>query len=66
MGNAEKRRLWQNRGNHLLHILALNQVGFQLKLIILLQFILNQPQTNGILWVTNKKAISGRIDGNKY
>ena len=34
--------------NHLFHLLGLNQVGFQLKLIILLKFILNQQQKNGM------------------
>ena len=35
----------QNRSNNILCLLTLNQVGFQLDFIILLQFILNQPHT---------------------
>ena len=43
----------KNKINHTLHVLALNQVGFQLKLIIPLQFILNQPQANELKWIMN-------------
>ena len=40
--------------NHPFNILEFNQVGFLLKLIILLQFILNQKQKTGITWVIKK------------
>ena len=40
--------------NHPFHILEFNPVGFLLKLIILLQFILNQKQKTGITWVIKK------------
>ena len=36
----------QRRRHHLLHLLALNQVAFQLKLIILLKFIQNKYKIN--------------------
>ena len=35
-------------------------------LIIILKFILNQPQKNGITWVMNEKEVSGKIERNKY